>query len=260
MDVVAFVPTQLLSHLRVVLRSGHTLIPVGSWPELHFVVQHRGADVVVADPAASGEMRVESLEELQRQFPSLSIVLYMQLSPTSVQAIVRLAKSGIEHVVLSRFDDEPDRFLELLERIPAHLLSDQMLRELAGSLACFPVPVVRAVEGLFRSPDRFRNAQDLATEAGMSLRTLYRNLEMGGVFSARTLVVSAKLLRAFGLLQDPGRSIKDVAAHAGYHSPWRLSQQFRALTGQTTNQVRREMTSQNLVRLLAEQVLRVREE
>jgi hypothetical protein len=133
-DVVAFVPTQLLSHLRVVLRSGHTLIPVGSWPELHFVVQHRGAHVVVADPAASGEMRVESLEELQRQFPSLSIVLYMQLSPTSVQAIVRLAKSGIEHVVLSRFDDEPDRFLELLERIPAHLLSDQMLRELAARL------------------------------------------------------------------------------------------------------------------------------
>jgi AraC-like DNA-binding protein len=163
-------------------------------------------------------------------------------------------------VVLSRFDDEPDRFLELLERIPAHLLSDQMLRELAGSLACFPAPVVRAVEGLFRSPDRFRNAQDLATEAGMSLRTLYRNLEMGGVFSARTLVVSAKLLRAFGLLQDPGRSIKDVAAHAGYHSPWRLSQQFRALTGQTTNQIRREMTSEHLVRLLAEQVLRGRED
>jgi hypothetical protein len=119
---------------------------------LHFVVQHRGAHVVVADPAASGEMRVESLEELQRQFPSLSIVLYMQLLPASVQAIVRLAKSGIEHVVLSRFDDEPDRFLELLERIPAHLLSDQMLRELAGSLAC---------DTVLRNPSGSRNAGKL---------------------------------------------------------------------------------------------------
>ena len=77
-----------------------------------------------------------------------------------------------------------------------------------------------------------RMLQDLATAAGMNLRTLYRNLEPAGIFSARALVVSARLLRAYSFLQDPGRSIKDVAAKAGYHSPWQLSQQLRELTGQ----------------------------
>jgi transcriptional regulator GlxA family with amidase domain len=172
--------------------------------------------------------------------------------------VVRLAKVGIEHVVLNRFDDEPDRFLGLLEGIPVHALSDRMLQELADSLSRLPAAVVRSIDQLFRSPARFKNAQDVAAAADMTLRTLYRSLEAAGIFSAWTLVVSARLLHAYALLQDPGRSIKDVAANAGYHSPWQLSQQFRALTGQTTNQVRREVTSDVLVRLLAEQVRRGR--
>ena len=71
-------------------------------------------------------------------------------------------------------------------------------------------------------------------------------------------MVAARLLRAYAYLQDPGRSIKDVAAKAGYHSPWQLSQQMRELTGRTTEQVRHEVTGQALVTMLAEHVKRRR--
>jgi AraC-like DNA-binding protein len=225
---------------------------------LHASVSHQAIDIVVADPAVHGTVQVEALEDLRRHFPSLPVVVYTQLAPSSIQAIVRLAKSGVEHVVLSRFDDEPRRFLEVLESIPAHALGERMLQELAGPLSVLPVMVVRAVDQLFKSPARFRNAQDLATAAGMNLRTLYRNLEPAGIYSARALVVSARLLRAYAFLQDPGRSIKDVAAKAGYTSPWQLSQQLRELTGRTAEQVRREVTEEGLIALLAEQVRRRR--
>jgi AraC-like DNA-binding protein len=256
-NVVAFLPRQLLAHLRIVLGSEHRLISVASWAELQAMV-YRGADLVVADPVAGGSVEVEALEILRGQFPSLPVVVYTTLAPAAIKAIVRLAKSGVEHVVLSRFDDEPVRFLELLEGIPAYELGDQMLQELAGALAALPVTVVRAIEQLFRSPGDFKNAQDLAAAAGMNLRTLYRNLEPAGLFSARALVAAARIVRACAYLQDPGRSIKDVAARAGYHSPWQLSQQMRELTGQTTEQVRREVTGHALVTLLAQQVRRRR--
>lgn len=258
MDVVALLPRLLLSHLRVVLGAEHLLTPVSAWNELQGVVARRPTDVVVADPIVTGVAHVEALEDLRRQFPSLPVVVYTQLAPASMKAIVRLAKVGVEHVILGRFDDEPRRFLELLESIPAHAMGDQMLRELAGPLSVLPVTVVRAVNQLFHSPARFKNAQDLADAAGMNLRTLYRNLEPAGIYSARALVVSARLLRAYSFLQDPGRSIKDVAAKAGYHSPWQLSQQLRELTGCTTEQVRREVKHEALVALLAEQVRRRR--
>ncbi len=221
-------------------------------------MHHSRCDIVVADPQADHGDGIAAVEDLRRHLPSLPIVLYTQLAPASVQAVVRLAKVGIEHVVLNRFDDEPERFLSLLEGIPVQALSDRMLQELAESLSRLPAGLVRSIDQLFRSPARFKNAQDVAAAAGMTLRTLYRSLEAAGIFSAWTLVVSARLLRAYALLQDPGRSIKDVAANAGYHSPWQLSQQFRALTGQTTNQIRRDVTSDVLVRLLAERVRRGR--
>ena len=258
MDVVAYLPRPLLSHLRIVLGSEHSLTPVFSWGELQATVKHLATDLVVADPAASGSVEIEGLEELRRQYPSLPVVVYTSLAPAGIKAIVRLAKSGVEHVVLSRFDDEPGKFLELIEGIPAFALGDRMLQELAGPLACLPVVVVRAIDQLFRSPARFKSAQDVAEAAGMNLRTLYRNLEPAGIFSARSLVVSARLLRAYAYLQDPGRSIKDVAANAGYHSPWQLSQQMREMTGLTAEQVRREVNGEALVILLAEQVRRRR--
>jgi len=257
-DVVAFLPRHLLSHLRVVVGSEHSLTPVASWSELQTTVQHQATDIVVADPAATGAVQVEALEYLRRHYPSLPVVVYTQLAPASIKAIVRLAKSGVEHVVLNRFDDEPRRFLELLESTPGYALGDRMLLELAGSLSCLPVMVVRAVDQLFRSPARFKNAQDVAAAAGMNLRTLYRNLEPAGIYSARSLVVAARLLRAHAYLQDPGRSIKDVAAKTGYHSSWQLSQQMREMTGYTTEQARRGLTGEALVSLLAEQVRRRR--
>lgn len=258
MDVVAYLPRPLLTHLRIVLGSEHSLTPVFSWGELHATVKHLVTDVVVADPAAAGTVEVEPLEDLRRQYPSLPVVVYTSLAPSGIKAIVRLARSGVEHVVLNRFDDEPRRFLELIEGIPAFALGDRMLQELAAPMAQLPVVVARAVDQLYRSPSRFRNAQDLAAAAGMNLRTLYRNLEPAGIFSARSLVVSARLLRAYSYLQDPGRSIKDVAAKAGYHSPWQLSQQMREMTGMTTEQVRKEVHRDAIVILLAEQVRRRR--
>ena len=162
--------------------------------------------------------------------------------------------------MLSRFDDEPARFLELLESIPAHSLGAAMLDELAEPLSCLPVVVARAIDQLYRSPMRFKNAADLAEAAGMNVRTLYRNLEPAGIYSARALVVSARLLRVCAYLQDPGRSIKDVAAKFGYHSPWQLSQQMREMTGRTTEQARHEFSGEALVALMARRVRRRRRE
>jgi AraC-like DNA-binding protein len=161
---------------------------------------------------------------------------------------------GLEHVVLNRFDDERRRFLELLERVPGQTLSDQMLRSLMPQLAKLPVTMVRAIEQLFRSPSRFRNAQDLSSAAGTILRTLYRQLEIAGIHSPRLLVAAARLLRAYALLRDPGRQIKEVAAKVGYHSQYQLTQHMRTLTGHTPRTVRTHVEPELFVSLLAQGV------
>ena len=256
MDVVAYLPRQLLQHLTIVLGSQHSLSAAGSWDELRAAVQQRVTDVLVVDPIVDGSSRVDVVQEIHRLFPSMPIVVYTTLSAGSMRAIVELGRVGIEHVVLNRFDDERGRFLELLERAPGQTLSDQMLRSLAPELAKLPVTMVRAIEHLFRSPGRFKTAQDLSAAAGTLLRTLYRQLEIAGIHSPRLLVASARLLRAYALMRDPGRQIKEVAAKVGYHSHYQLTQHMRALTGHTPRSVRMHVEPEQFVALLTEGVRR----
>jgi len=249
-DVVAYLPRHLHSHLTIVLGPQHTLIAAGGWDELRAAVVQRVTDVVVVDPMADGVVRLDVIEDLRRQFPSLPIVLYTILSADSMRAIHHLGRLGLEHVVLNRFDDDRRRFLELLERVPGQGLSNQVLQSLQPELSRLPVPVVRAVEQLFRAPGRFRNTQDLSASAGTILRTLYRQLDIAGIHSPRLLVASARLLRAYALLRDPGRQIKEVAAKVGYHSQYQLTQHMRTLTGYTPRDVRMYVEPEQFVVLL----------
>jgi AraC-like DNA-binding protein len=255
-DVVAYLPRQLHSHLKIVLGSQHSLIPAGGWDTLRTAVLQQVTDVLVVDPATDGTPRIDAIAEIHRQFPSLPIVVYTTLSGSSMRSLLDLGRLGIEHVVLNRFDDERHRFLELLERVPGQVLGDQMLRTLAPELAKLPVSLIRAVERLFRTPARFKNAQDLASAAGSQLRTLYRQLDGAGIHSPRLFVAAARLLRAYSLMRDPGRQIKDVAEKVGYHSQYQLTQHMRALTGHTPRVVRKRIEPEEFVALLAQGVRR----
>ena len=258
MDVAAFLNSSLLSHLKVVLGREHTLIEASGWSALHVTLRHRCIDLVVADPVADGHLQVTEMEQIVRHYPSVPVVVYTALSPATARALVALGRSGVEHVVLHRFDDEPRRFLDLLERVPAHALGDQLLQRLSDPIARLPVMVVRAIEQAIRTPSRFHTAQDLAAAAGMNTRTLYRNLDAAGISSARALVVGARLLRAYSLLRDPGRSIKQIASRLGYHSPWQLTRQMREVTGLTPKIVRRDLPMDAFVARVAEDIRRRR--
>lgn len=252
MDVVAYLPRQLLSHLTIVLGSQHTLIPAEGWQELRVVILQHASDILVVDPLADGPPRTDVVLEIRREFPSIPIVVYTTLTADSMRAILELGRAGVEHVVLNRFDDERRRFLEMLERVPGHSLSDDILRLLAPELNRLPVPIARSIEQLFRSPARVRTTQDLAGSAGTIVRTLYRQLDSAGIRSPRLLVAAARLLRVYNLLRDPGRQIKDVAVRAGYHSQYQLTQHMRALTGHTPRTVRNYIEPEQFVTLLAE--------
>lgn len=258
MDVAAFLNRQLLQQLTIVVGTQHSLHAAGGWEELRTTIQQRVIDVLIVDPLADGQSRIDVIEEIRRQMSSLPVIIYTQLSATSMHAIAQLGRIGIEHVVLSRFDDDRRRFLELIERVPGQRLSDQMLRALAPELSKLPVTVNRAIEQLFRSPGRFRNAQDLAAASGSILRTFYRQLDLAGIHSPRLLVAAARLLRVYSLLRDSDKHIKEVAASAGYHSQHQLAQHMRTLTGSTPRVVRQTIEPERFVALLTEGVRRPR--
>jgi len=253
-DVVALLPRQLLDHLTQVLGSAHILSASADWSALRATVQSRIVDAVIADPAFDGRVHTQDLADLRELYPSLPIVLYTTLNAAAMQGVIQLARYGIEHVVLARFDDEPRRFLELIEGVPGHALGDQMLRALREPIAKLPVTISRAIEQLYRSPGRFPGARELAEASGITARGLYRHMAAVGMPSVKALVVSARLVRAYGYLRDPGRSVKEIAARVGYSRPWLLTKQMREYTGYVPREVRTALSREEFVTLLTTRV------
>lgn len=250
MHVVAFLPPPLLTHVRVVLGGEHSVVAVESWEALHQALRRSPVDVVLVDPSAAGGSETEAVVALRLAHPNLPVVVYTVLSPVVLRSITTLARHGVEHVVLFRFDDEPQRFRDLLERLPGYVLGDQVLEALAEPLGRLPAAVARAIERCFRLPHRFHDAGDLAGAAGVTLRQLYRVLEGAGLESPRLVTQSARLLRAYAYLQDPGATLAATAAKLGYSAPRVLSGQIVEATGLRPSELRDTMAPQQFVQLI----------
>ena len=257
LEVLAYLPPPLLAHLRVVLsgNSGYSLTAAERWDGFVDALSHGAADVVVVDPCADGVRRAAPLAALLESRLTMPVVVYTPVSPVSFQAIAELARHSahhaVHHVVLHRYDDEPHRFLELLERQPGTSLTAALLEELAPGLASLPHPLARAVERLVQRPTEFRDVADLARAARVTVRTTYRHLERAGLRSPRAVIVAARLLQAYAYSRDPRQSLEMIAKKAGYSAPRMLTKHMRAAVGGTPRAVRRVMRPSEFVHALA---------
>jgi AraC-like DNA-binding protein len=254
--VAAFLNPLLLTQLRLVLRDeGDALQAVSGWVELEEVVRRNPVDAAVVDPGVDGPIRQGEVQRLVEAFPTLPVVLYTQMTPSNFRPLVEVARmAGVRHLVLHRFEDEPGRFRALLRRAVGTGLSDRMLEELRPRLELLPAVLSRAVERMFRNPLAFRGVRDLAVSAGMPARTVYRHLRGAGFVSPMLLVKSARLLRAFNYLRDPGHTVEDVAAKLRYSSSRKLAQHSAELLGTTPRRVRHRMEAEDVITRLVQRV------
>lgn len=217
---------------------------------LEQAVRRSVVDAVVIDPQVDGTVCLAEIRRLLEGYPGMPVVVYTPLSPTSLKVVVELAQYGLHHVVLHRFDDEPRRFRDLLDRLAGDALSDSLLEQLSAPLGRLPAGTARAIERLFGAPHRFFGAPDLAAEAGVAVRKLYRQLAAAGLSSPRIVVQGARLLRAFSYLQNPQCLVEDAAGKLGYSAPRVLSSQIREVTGLRPTEWRQRMSGEELVCLL----------
>lgn len=251
MDVVAYLPAPLLSHLRIVLGDRHQLTSADGWAALELAVRKQQADVVVLDPTLPGTVRVSETVMLQERYPSLRVVVYTSLTPSAMRMVVELAKHGLQHVVLHRFDDDPRRFTELLTQLPGHALGELLLEKVDEAVRALPPRVGGAVARMMRAPRHYSTVDDLAAGAGMTRRQLYRVLEGAGFTSPRLLVQAARAVRAFAFLRDPGRLLEDVSEKLGYSEPRVLNRVMLELVGTRPLEARGTMSPQEFVERVA---------
>jgi len=251
LSVAAFLPPRLLTHLKHVLADEPELLAASSWDELESFIRRKPVSVVVLDPAADGTLNVGAVAGLLKRYPSLPLIAYVTLHAPAFKAIAQLGRLGLEDVVLHRFDDEPDRFLERIEQVQGNALTHRVMEELNDSFRQLPRQLYATVENMFDQPHRYTTALDLAVE-GVPIVAIYRNLDAAGLGSPKRLLIAAKVLRGFGYLRDPGYSVVDVSIKLGYKQARIFSHHWVSVFGVTPARIRRRLADEAAI----EQVLR----
>jgi AraC-like DNA-binding protein len=241
LSVAAFLPTRLLTHLKHVFADEPELLVASSWQELEIFIRRKPVSLVILDPSADGTLNVGAVAGLLKRYPSLPLIAYVTLHAPTFKAIAQLGRLGLEDVVLHRFDDAPDRFLERIEQVQGNSLAHRVIEELHDSLRQLPRRLNATIENLFDQPHRYGTALDLAID-GVPIVAIYRNLDTAGLGSPKRLLIAAKVLRGFGYLRDPGYSVLDVSFKLGYKTPRIFSHHWVSVFGVTPARIRRRLT------------------
>jgi AraC-like DNA-binding protein len=240
-EIAAHLSAPLIAYLRRVVGEGHEVVLARGWTELDAVIRSRAVDLVVIEPWADGGADLAPVYALMARYPTLPVVVYAALSPEMLRSTVELARHGVRHVVLRGFDDEPRRFRELLEGLPAHRLAEQALSTIAADLAVGMPLLQRALARMYEAPHTITGVESLAKVSGMTRRSLDRWLEKLGLASARMLIFTARLAQAYHYLGEDGFRLEDITKKLGYSSPRNFSRQVRATMGLPPSELRERM-------------------
>src|SRR6202162_1533963 len=248
-SIAASLPPRLLSHVGHVFVDEPDLLVASSWQELESFIRRKPVNVVVLDPSADGKLNVEAVAGLLKRYPSLPLIAYVTLHAPAFKAIAQLGRLGLEDVVLHHFDDAPERFRERVEQVQGNSLTHRVIEELNGSLRMLPRQLFVTIENLFQQPHRYTSALDLAIE-GVSIVSVYRNLDAAQLGSPKRLLIAAKVLRGFGYLRDPGYSVLDVSIKLGYKTARLFSHHWVSVLGLTPARARNRLTDDDAVGLV----------
>lgn len=231
---VALLPDLLLGRLRTALGAHERIIAASSIDESDSIASalaRSDIDLVVLDPGDRRlDHRTHTLAALLARYAAVPVLLYTALTTTSVALAAQLLPGGTRRLVIAGVEDQPGALRALAVRMTLDALAQRFLASVHRQLAELPPGVVRAIQALFASPRRFQSVEDIALASAVTRRHLERVTRRVGFASCRELLIIARTLAAFRLLQHEHRSLGEIAARLDVQ-PRVLGRQVRTLLG-----------------------------
>lgn len=246
-------------------------VEVEDWAGLEASVrQGPPSAVVLLDPTMRDEphARISSgraprlslrARSLLQAYPSTAVVAALRVPPNAHELVRELGRRGIVQLIILGHDDTVPaiaRRLRAARSRPLRSLLEEVLPpETSGRARAILDAAVEVVT-------TGGHGRDLAAALGLAPRTLVRWTGMAGTPPARLLLAWMRVLLACALLDDPGRSVRDIAVAAGYSSDSGLRRVTQKLLGASPTDLRERgafrAAAAAFVSVLSEYRLRVR--
>lgn len=182
---------------------------------IHAELQRARIDVLVLELDIERGSIEPLVWDLRRRYPSLAIVLYCPLSSRVAREILTLGKAGADDLIVEGLDDDG----RSLRRIALTAASSRCTaRSVAAMRDRLPARVMDIVTRCLHLASQPTSVRQLAAAVGVNRKTLVNRLTAAGLPGPAALISWCRILLACELLQDPGRSVEQVALALGFGS------------------------------------------
>jgi hypothetical protein len=214
MRLAALLPLESIDHVQKLLSVRQTAFTT-SHIELGELLRAHPIEAVLIDPQANGD-KTDVIVGMMRRYRRARFIAYVKQTGPSLRAVFRLSSEGLDDVFLHPVEPGDQRFRNAIDRIEADSLASDALAAVEHRFEQLPPPVMEAVLDLFHRPYRYQSSTDLADEAGISIRSLYRALEDADFATARQLISMAKVIHGYCYLRAWPATVGWVSSKLGY--------------------------------------------
>lgn len=224
--------------VKTAARPSFQFLQVENWASLLDLIRSAPASAVaVVDPIDStnpSEVSAELLG-LLHLYPSVTVIPALEAGPGAFEVVRKLGAAGAVQIICTDEDTAPIAIRKRIEAARGRPLKTLI----AGSLDPSTSGAARAI--LNTTVEVVLDgggSEQLARNLFITTRTLLRWCRKAGLPAPRRLLLWVRLLLAAEMLDDPGRSISDVALSCGYSSDGGLRNAFRSTMDISPGQLR----------------------
>lgn len=204
--------------------------------ELAVLVSNDLVSVVVVDARDRASFStLSTVRRIREGYPSVPIVLYCALGPETSRDVLDFARAGVNDLVIRGVDDLRLPLRGAITAAQDHCSAKSVLRELEGSI---PTPVMPIIQYCLENGRRSLTVAQIAMAMGVHRKTLVDRLSAAGFPSPSAVISWCRLMVAARLLEDPGRSIEQVALVLDFPSGTSMRNMVKRYTGLRPAEVR----------------------
>ena len=183
----------------------------------------------------TGAPTLGMVRTIREGFPSVPVVAYCALNPDSSREILALARAGVNDLILRGVDDVGVALRSVIATAQEHCGAKHVLEAVAPLVPQSVVPFLRY------SLEHARQAvsvADAAAALGVHRKTLVDRLATAGLPTPSAMIAWCRLTLASQMLEDPARSVEQIALLLDFSSAASLRNMLKRYTGLSPREVR----------------------
>lgn len=194
------------------------------------------ASIVVADHRDyDGASTLPGIRRIHEDFPSIPIVMYVPFTHETSGMVIDYARAGVSQIVFQGVDDLRTPLRAAVNAALDHASALSAGAELESLVPSNVLPFLRYCLEYAR---RDISVEQVANAMGVHRKTLVDRLRAANLPSPRAIIGWSRLVIAARLLDDPGRTVEQVALMLDFPSGTALRNMFKRYTGLRTSEVR----------------------